>query len=373
MPEPDVSLPTGRQVDTLPQKCPDCDGQLAWDAQSGKLRCASCSRLVDAPVVLGARIVEHDLDAALAAGKARGLLGAGTRQMRCSECGAQVEFPDEVTARRCEFCDSPAVLTEEAPPDVIVPESLVPFAVGKDPAVAAFRGWLGKLWFRPSDLKHKADVAELAGIYVPYWTFDTTVDSTWTADAGYYYYETESYTDSQGKRQTRQVRKTRWVPAAGERTDAFDDHLVCASKGLPDALAVRMANFDTAKLVPYARPYMQGFSAERYGIVLADGWTRAQRDLAEIQERRCSDDVPGDTQRSLRVSNHFHEKSFKHVLLPVWLAAFRYRGKIYRFLVNGQTGAVSGQAPYSWIKITLFVILCLAVAAGLFALCQGRH
>jgi hypothetical protein len=66
----------------------------------------------------------------------------------------------------------------------------------------------------------------------------------------------------------------------------------------------------------------------------------------------------------LRVSNTFDETTFKHVLLPVWIAAFRYNGKVYRFLVNGQTGNVSGNAPYSILKITLFVLMCLGLVAA---------
>ena len=111
---------------------------------------------------------------------------------------------------------------------------------------------------------------------------------------------------------------------------------------------------------------VQGFSAESYAVELQPAWSRAQNDMATIQERRCSDDVPGDTQRFLRVSNTFGDTTFKHVLLPVWIAAFRYNGKVYRFLVNGQTGKVSGNAPYSVLKITLFVLMCVAlVVAGI--------
>jgi hypothetical protein len=358
------ALSTGAVTSTLPEKCPNCGGQLGWQPESGQLCCESCKHLVPVPVAMGARVVEHDLEQALDNPPPRGSMGAGARQMKCSECGAVVEFPDHVTALRCEFCDSPAVLAQPATDDHYLPESVVPFAVGRDASIADFRGWLGKLWFRPSDLKHKADVAELHGVYVPYWTFDATVHSTWTADAGYHYYETEHYTDANGNRQTRQVQRTRWVPAAGQRSDAFDDHLVCASQGLPDAMAVKMANFATAALVPYARPLMQGFSAESYAIDLKPAWSRAQDDLAQVQERRCADDVPGDTHRFLRVSNTFDETTFKHVLLPVWIAAFRYNGKVYRFLVNGQTGNVSGNAPYSILKITLFVLMCLGLVAA---------
>lgn len=360
-------------AETAPEKCPTCNGQLAWNADAGQLECASCGALVAAPALSGACIVEHDLMAELAQRPATGRMGAGAQQMQCSECGAVVEFPDTITATKCEFCDSPAVLAEAARDDHYLPESLVPFAVGRETAIGAFRAWLRELWFRPSDLKAKAAVSELHGVYIPYWTFDADVDSSWTADAGYYYYETETYTATENGKsvtRTRQVRRTRWVPAHGQRHDRHDDHLVCASKGLPDELARDMDNFATGALMPFTREVLQGFSAERYAIELPDAWARGQSEIADIQEARCARDVPGDTQRRLRVSNRFSRTSFKHVLLPVWIAAFRYKEQVFRFLVNGQTAKVSGHAPYSAIKIILFVLMLLSVAALLFWIWQ---
>ncbi len=368
----EFTLPADR---TAPKTCPNCRGQLSWDAVAGKLKCESCAQLVAAPEGEGG-IVEHDLLAAMQQGHATGRLGAGQQQMRCSECGAVVEFPDNVTAKKCEFCDSPAVLTETARADHYLPESLVPFAIERQAAMGAFRAWLGKLWFRPNNLKEKADVSELHGVYVPYWTFDADVTSRWTADAGYYYYVTESYTTTENGKsvtRTRQVRHVRWEPASGRREDHHDDHLVCASKGLPDALAGKMANFETGQLRPYTREVLQGFSAESYAIELPDAWTRAQAEIAAVQERRCSGDVPGDTQRGLSVNNHFADCRFKHVLLPVWIAAFRYHEKVFRFLVNGQTGKVSGNAPYSVTKIVLFSLLMIAIAVGIFLLWQSKQ
>ena len=59
--------------------------------------------------------------------------------------------------------------------------------------------------------------------------------------------------------------------------------------------------------------------------------------------------------------------TFKHVLLPGWLAAYKYRGQSYRFVVNGQTGKVQGERPWSWVKITIAVILAaIVIGAGLY-------
>jgi hypothetical protein len=286
-----------------------------------------------------------------------------------------VEFPANVTARKCEFCDSPAVLAQEVQEDHYLPESMVPFLVSRDAAVTSFKDWLRRLWFRPSDLKHKAQVSELHGVYVPFWTFDCDVHSRWTADAGYYYYVTETYTvtvNGKSQTRTRQVRKVRWVPARGERDDHHDDHLVCASRGLPPGLAAKVADFDTSQLKPYSREFVQGFSAESYAVDLPEAWARGQAEIADIQERRCAGDVPGDTHRNLRASHRFSNGAFKHVLLPVWVAAFRYRDRVFRFLVNGQTGQVAGTAPWSFWKIFFFVAFLAAVTVAIIVLTQAK-
>lgn len=343
-------------------KCTNCAGVMVWDAGSGKLKCGSCGTL-RAPAA-GGDVVETDLAAGLARAP-RGRLGAGAKQLKCQECGATVELPDGLVATRCSFCDSPSVLASDARGDLIVPESVVPFAVGRDQAVASFNGWLKKLWFRPSDLRQKASVEELRGVYVPFWTFDSQVSSHWTADAGYHYYTEETSTDSQGREQTRRVQHTRWEPASGNRRDSVEDHLVCASAGIPPRLAGRAFAFDTKALIGYSADYLQGFAAESYALDLEHAWKKGRDEIGHLQDGRCGRDVPGDTHRDLRTNHHFADTTFKHVLLPLWIAAFRYRDQVHRFLVNGQTGGVSGTAPKSWAKILLFIVMLLAIAAGI--------
>lgn len=350
---------TGQQI-----QCETCRGHMSWDAGVGKLRCAACGavRAVEAQ----GPIFEHGLEEGLS--KPRGRLGVGGRHVRCQECGAVVEFGAGTTAARCSFCDSPSVLSGDARSDHLQPESLIPFAIGRDAALAAFKAWLGKRWFQPMDLGDQASISELRGVYVPYWTFSTDVTSSWSADSGYHYQVTETGKDAQGQPVQRQVQKTRWEPSAGTRFDHWDEHLVCASAGLPEGLVQGIGDFETGGLVSYEPDYLQGFLAESYAVELRDAWARGQSEIRAEQSRRCAADVPGDTHRDLRASHRFEQTTFKHVLLPVWIAAFRYRDTVYRFLVNGQSGTVAGQTPRSWAKILLFVASLVVAIAGLILL-----
>ncbi len=349
----------GKEATTQAFRCPECRGEMSFDPGAQKMVCQYCEHQLAVATEQGTRtIVEHDLENGLALKMETGL-GAKVRSSRCKECDAKVTFPENMTAATCDFCGSSQVMEQEENRRLIRPESVVPFKVDRKEASARFKGWLKGLWFRPSDLKQRARVTQINGVYVPYWTFDARVESDWTADAGYYYYETEEYTDKddQGNEvtKTREVRKTRWEQAWGARTDDYDDLLVAASKGLPEDLSRRLSSFDTGQLKAYDPAFLAGWKAEEYSLPLNEAWAEAVVSMEASQESRCSGDVPGDTQRNLSVYNTFSDETFKHVLLPIWISAYRYQGKVFRFLVNGQTGEVAGKAPYSWVKIALFI------------------
>ncbi|MCK6480594.1 MAG: primosomal protein N' (replication factor Y) - superfamily II helicase [Planctomycetes bacterium] len=333
--------------------CPKCGAGLAYDPAVRGLRCPFCgeTRTIDA----GGKVLEKDLREALeAAALARGgpAAPAGERRATCESCGAEVLVPPTERAGRCAYCGSPKVLEEDARDrGRIAPQCLVPFAVDRVKAETLFRAWVRSLWFRPNALKRAHALGEMRGVLVPFWTFDATAESRWTAMAGHHYYVTVG----SGKNR-RTVRQTRWVPASGARRDRWDDLLVCASRGLDPGLLARIEPFELSALVPFRTEYLAGWSAEAYAVDVKEAWGTGERRIREGQQSRCAGDVPGDTHRDLSVNTTLSELRYRHALLPVWVAAYSFRGKVFRFLVNGQTGEVQGEAPWSWVKITLLVL-----------------
>jgi DNA-directed RNA polymerase subunit RPC12/RpoP len=354
--------PSAQAGQTFP--CGNCGAQLTFDATTQRMKCPYCGHMAEAPVQ---RVMGAAREIPLEEGLRLAVRGLGTpvSEVGCKDCGATVNVGPNEQTTKCTFCGSQQVLAREASGQVIRPESMVPFQMDKVTANQRFGTWLAGLWFRPNDLKHMAKVQEMHGVYIPFWTFDAYVQSHWNAEAGYYYYTTESYTDAQGNHRTRQVRHTRWVPASGHRADTFDDVLVCASKGLPEELVKQFTTFQTNALVPYRPELLAGWRAESYALDLMPAWDKGEKQMVETQHGRCSRDVPGDTQRNLYVQNVFSHRTFKHVLLPVWIAAYRYNGKPFQFLVNGQTGEVVGKAPWSFWKIFLFSLFVIAVIGGI--------
>lgn len=359
--EPDVDEELQPEGSPLEFPCSNCGADLRWDPTTDALSCEHCGHTEPIPRE-GGTIVERAL--ADAGSAARGL-GLALRSARCGECGAQVTFDATSTAEVCVYCGSPNVLAQESNRNAIRPESLVPLDQSRADVEQRFRRWLHKLWFRPSELK-KTKRFDAVGIYVPFWTFDARVHSDWWALAGHYYYVTRSYTvrvNGRTQMRTRRVRKIRWVPASGARNDVYDDLLVSASKGLREDLVQRLGGFATDALVPYRPEYLAGWRAEEYQLDLEQAWDRGRGRIEERQRDLCGGDVPGDTYSNLRVTNRIADVRWKHVLLPIWSVQYRYGGKTYTVLVNGQSGRIVGKAPWSWIKIAGAV--AAAVVAGM--------
>jgi DNA-directed RNA polymerase subunit RPC12/RpoP len=359
---------------TLP--CGQCGAELEFKPGTTVLKCGYCGHSQTIEIKAGAAVIEYDLNDAITRylGHAGHIQQQGNRNVKCNDCGAEVMVQAGAQTARCDYCGGKSIVEEELPAGVLQPESLLPFGFDSANAVERFRKWLkggegffGRLWVklvRPSALQQRANVQDLHGVYVPFWTYDSNSHSNWTAQAGYYYYVTEHYTDSQGKRQSRQVRKVRWVWTSGSRRDFFNDWLVCASQQFYQprlsGLMKKIEPFPTQGLVPYDSKYLAGFRAERYSLDLKAGWEHAREGMTAELYSRCGRDVPGDTHRFLEVRSTFFGQSFKHVLLPVFAMAYQFKDKPYNVLVNGCTGEVQGEAPLSWVKVT---ILCVVIAA----------
>lgn len=304
--------------------------------------------------------------AAAAKGPAQKGFGTKVSTFKCDSCGAVVHYSAGEKALHCAYCGSNYVVEVEAE-DKVRPSRIVPFAVEKEKSSKLFREWLGKGFWRPGDLKSRAKANELLGVYLPFWAFDAKADSRWSASAGYNYRETEQYTDSKGQNQTRTVTKVRWRPASGEHTFAYIDWLVSASGGLHQEWVAQIVPFHLDQAKPYSPDYMAGWAAEDYSIENEQAQTLAKDDLNIQEERKCAEMVPGDTHKDLRVSSTFTDWVSELVVLPIYISSYTYRDKVYRFLINGQTGEVVGKAPVSKLKIAVAILLGLGIVGGIAA------
>jgi uncharacterized CHY-type Zn-finger protein len=292
----------------------------------------------------------------------------------CNACGAETTVDPNVLAKECPFCATPMVATASSKKH-IKPKSLLPFEVTRDKARASFKQWLSSLWFAPNCLKRLAQQeGKLNGMYVPYWTYDSQTTSFYRGERGEHYWETQHYTSQENGKtvhKTRRVRKTRWYPASSTVWHSFDDILILASNSLPRKYTEKLEPWDLQHLTPYKDEFLSGFRAESYHLDLAEGFECAQGIMDTQIRRLVCRDIGGDEQRIHSVKTQHDQVTFKHILLPIWISAYRYKEKVYRFLVNARTGEVQGERPWSWAKIALLVLAVLGGIATAAIIASG--
>lgn len=348
-------------------KCKNCGADLKFAPGSLSLNCGYCNTSND--IKSEKTVVEENdfnsfLDRHAALSEQQTL-----STVKCGSCGASTTLAPNVTSSNCPYCDTPQVIKNASTCSLIKPAYLLPFKIVRNDAKNEFVKWAESLWFAPNKLKDyaKHSAEKLNGVYMPYWTYDTHTDSTYSGQRGEHYYETQSYRDANGNQQTRQVQRTAWYPASGTVSNSFDDLLVCASHSLPQKLVAELEPWDLPELVAYNDQFLAGFITESYQTQLKEGFEIAKGNMQAAIETSVKSDIGGDVQQIQSLNTNYSDVKFKHILLPLWISAYRYNNKVYRFTVNARTGEVQGERPYSAIKIFLFVLAILAlIGAGIY-------
>lgn len=345
--------------------CPECGGKGEWDPGKRKLVCPYCGTEFDrvAPPPLP-DITEHDLDAMIVQlGDKAHTLDNTVRRVQCTHCHAVLSRDAENVASSCDFCGSPELLAYEDIEAPISPESLLPASKTKEEAYHALKTFLASKWFAPNDLKRRNLVDRIHGVYLPYWTFDSAAECPWKADSGTYYYVTRTRRGSDGKTQTYRERKTRWRPASGHVSTWFDDVTISGSRGIDPDILQRLEPYPLKDLVPYETRYVSGWDVEHYQVPLLQAARTGFGKMEGMLREMCAREIPGDTYRNLRIHPQYSRKTFKHILTPIWLIAYQYKGKTYQGAMNAVTGTTYAHFPKSAWKIAIVALLIVIVAA----------
>lgn len=344
--------------------CRQCGAILAYEPGTEVLRCQYCG--FENPIEPSTGVVsENCFRTTLVELDERAPMEEVTT-VKCDACAAEITRPPSITSLVCPYCNS-NIVAQPTCHTIIRPGGLLPFRVTRTEGTAHFRKWITSRWFAPNKVRQQSIIDEaLSGIYVPYWTYDAETVTKYTGKKGVYYYVTVGTGNNR-----RTERRTRWYPAWGTVRNSFDDILILASRSLPRKHTEQLEPWDLHAVVEYRNEFLSGFRAETYQIDLRQGFGEAQKKMEPVIRETVRRDIGGDTQIITSMDVEYHDVTFKHLLLPVWISAYRYNNKVYRFLVNGRTGEVQGERPYSWVKISFAVLLgliALAVIAYFVAL-----
>ncbi len=340
--------------------CAQCGAQLEFAPGTTTLKCPYCGFLQPVTVSTDG-VVELSYDQWVNADIPP---NPNLQEVVCDTCAATFNLPPNQAAGKCPFCGGNIVLPPEQSGQ-IQPRSLLPFAVDKGAAREKYRAWITSRFWAPNDLKKLAKIeGGLSGVYIPYWTYDAFTTTHYTGLRGIDRVVSETYTDSEGRTQTRERIETDWYPASGVVDVPFDDVLVLASDRLPPKYAQAMNTWQLGNLVTYENAFLSGFQAVRYDVGLQQGFGVAQGMMQGPIDSAIRTDIGGDRQQISTKDTDYNDVTFKHLLLPIWSGAYRYRARTWNYLVNGQTGEIRGEAPISPWKVAIAVLLGLLLVAG---------
>lgn len=360
--------------------CPGCGAKLDFQPGDRALKCEFCgfTQKIDESETA---VIERDWEEYWATAESHGKTLAGrSSEVQCRACAAVVLLEDKVVTDRCPYCGNDLENKPVAAHDMILPEGILPFKVDARMAANSFKKWVEGLWFAPSRLKHVAELGNFAGVYVPWWTYDSQTTTDYRGERGDNYQEfvtvmvNETYFESDGRGgqvartrtvpRTQAVMRVRWSSVSGRVEHFFDDVLVCGSHSVPLELIKEVGPWDLRSLEPFHPQFLAGFQTERYTVDLKEGFQQARSVMDERIRALCCRDIGGDHQRLHGVNTEYNAVTFKHILQPLWLAPYRFHGQTFRLLINGRTGKVAGTRPYSFWKIFLFVLMIIALIAS---------
>lgn len=342
--------------------CNNCGADLSYSPGTTHLKCEYCGAENEIPQIK-TEIEELDFEEYLKNEIDNEDLISETF-VKCNGCGATSSFPENVTSTSCPYCATPLVIDQAKQEKVIQPKSLLPFKLDDAQSKSEVKTWIKKLWFAPNNLqKAVLNFDHFQGIYIPYWTYDMDTFSNYTGQRGKYYYV---------KVGDKKKRKTRWYPASGSVKVFFDDLLLPATKSLPERYIKKLEPWDLENLVPYDKNFLSGFISEKYQVDLKEGFEIAKTIADNEIRSSVRKDIGGDTQRIHNINTSYDNISFKHLLLPIYVSSFKFKGKVYQFLVNARTGEVQGERPYSWIKISLAIATAATILGVLYYFSQNK-
>lgn len=345
------------QQDSSQHKCPNCGAPLRFDPKSGGLFCDHCQSVVK--FEQSVNVQEREFDDLVTFQQAK---NSDVTCYRCSNCGAISVAARTALATKCPYCDSPVVI-EDSTGSLVKPDTVIPFELTPQEAADQLLKWRKRKYYAPRKFRKHVKENVVKGVFVPAWTFDAETSSDYDGQVGY--------------RRTRTVRRngktytetyTEWRHVSGVLDKSFDDIVIRANENVPANYFEKLKPFPQAKYRVYDDEYLAGFIADHYSLEPLDAYRQAKQVMERAIREAIVELHNADVEGTINLDMHVLQKSFKYLLVPVYIAATKYRNKIYNQYVSGvysddekKVSKISGKAPVSVWKVALTVLLGLGL------------
>lgn len=348
--------------------CESCGAPLVFSVGAQQLKCEHCGFEKALQFDEGQKPVsENDLSAGLQRQAERRAEHDGRpaqQEVACNACGAIVVFDGSLTSSTCSYCDTPLQIKNAHVADHAIPvDGLCTFAIEKEQAQKNLRAWVQGRWFAPGAWVKRGVEGKFDGVYMPFFTFDAMTFTHYRGERGDAYYVEVGSGDNK-----RRERRVNWTAAFGAFQRFFDDVCIPAMKSLPDTLLRGLEPWPAEKVIPFTDSALAGKRSHAYERTLDECFSAAKHRIDDELRSDVRRRIGGDEQRVHAIDTQYSALTYKHVLLPVWILAYRYGDKPYRVVVNAVTGQVNGERPWSVPKILAAVVagvILLAIIASL--------
>lgn len=355
--------------------CVQCGGALVFGIGEQQLKCPNCGNLEPIIEDAGREVVEQDFRGAMAAihrgafAHTSEIVGGpdAEKEVVCQSCGGHTTFRGTLTAVRCPYCATPIQRDDihDAPSRLAV-DGVLPFAVDEKTANEVIDKWINSRWFAPNEFKKYSTTGSFTSIYAAYFTYDAETTTQYRGQRG------DNYTVTVGSGENRRTEvRTRWRHRSGTVRDSFDDVPILANTGFEEKHIRELEPWPTQSAKPFSAEYIAGHLCRTYDDDVEECFRPAKQRIEAGIRETVRRDIGGDHQRISSMSVHYQTLTFKHLLLPIWLLTVMYQQRPFQVFINGVTGEVQGQRPYSVVKIALAVIAALIVAGVAFAIYQS--
>ncbi len=342
--------------------CPNCGKALVFSPEKNQLHCEQCDKTqkVESEKALGKKPLTQQNDS----------IPVNSDVVHCDSCGADSALNGNIS-KNCSYCGSPVVNKKTI--GVHRPDSIIPFAVKRELAQKNIQKWLSSLWFAPNALKNFAkanNINDIKGCYIPFWRFDTQTKTYYEGERGDYYYVQKTEIVN-GKSVSTRERKTKWKNVSGNLNNSFNDVLDLAQKSIPEHLVDDLEPWHYQKTIKFEEKYLLGFETLLINKKLGISWDVVKNKLNSHVQNLVRKDIGGDEQKIHHIEITHSNEKYDQISLPLWIAAYQFNNRIFRVCVNGQTGKIDGERPYSVIKIILFILAIILVGLAVNEL--GHH
>ena len=345
--------------------CTACGGELHFDIASQMLKCQHCGN-THALTEGDGEVVENDLRSALRMVREGKMTHSANfisdeKEIVCQNCGGHTTFTGSLTADRCPYCATPIQRDDvHGAPERLPVDGVLPFQIAEDDAEERIQKWIKSRWFAPSEFKKYHRTGAFTSVYMAYFTYDARTITKYRGQRGDYY----TVTVGSGKNRRTETR-IRWRSVAGVVHNRFDDVPVFANQGFDHDRVTELEPWPTQSARSYSAEYVAGHLCRTYDHDVEECLPRATGRMEESIRTDIRRDIGGDQQRISSMRINWQDMSYKHLLLPIWLLTVIYQQRPFQVYINGVTGEVHGQRPYSKVKIAIAVVLALIVAVAL--------